>query len=92
MPIYRKKPVEIEAMQFTDESKDRVLSWASQIQANIFHDFDSENKPIIIIPTLQGKMICRIGDYLIKEPFPINGKKLYPCEPTIFEQTYDKIE
>ena len=32
---FRKKPIEVEAVQFTEENKDQVLSWASEIQNNI---------------------------------------------------------
>ena len=87
--LYRKKPIEVEAMQFTDEMKNRVFSWASQIQGNIFPDF-KDHAPIIKIPTLEGEMICEIGDYIIKEPFPTDWRRLYPCKADIFEQTYEK--
>ncbi len=89
---YRKIPVEVEAIQFTEESKDRVYTWASSIQNDIYHGWDDWNsQPILKIPTLEGEMICSIGDYLIKEPFPTNNRKLYPCKPSIFEQSYEKI-
>lgn len=86
---YRKKPVVIEAVQFTDENKDAVFRWASSIQMNIAPSFDGENNPILIIPTLDGEMICSIGDYLIKEPFPTDWRKIYPCKPDIFDKTYE---
>lgn len=89
---FRKKPVEIEAMQFTDKTKDRVLSWAKELQMNVQHSWDSENKPCILVPTLEGEMICSLGDWLIKEPFPTDWRKVYPCKPDIFEQTYEVVE
>jgi hypothetical protein len=88
---YRKIPIEIEAIQFTEESKNMVYRWACSIQNNIYHGFDENNKPILIIPTLEGEMICSLGDYLIKEPFPMDSRKLYPCKPLIFEQSYEPI-
>ena len=89
---FKKKSIEIEAMQFTDETKDRVLSWAKDIQMNIQHSWDSENKPCILVPTLEGEMMCSLGDWLIKEPFPTDWRKIYPCKKDIFEKTYEIVE
>lgn len=88
---YRKKPVEIEAIQFTDENKDIVFCWASSIQMNISPSFDEKNNPVLIIPTLEGEMVCSLGDYLIVEPFPSDWRKIYPCKPDIFEKTYEMV-
>jgi hypothetical protein len=86
---YQKKPVVVEAVQFTDENKNQVYTWATNIQMNVYHDVDENDKPILKIPTLEGVMICSLGDYIVVEPFPTDWRKLYPCKPTIFEQTYE---
>ena len=91
MEKYRKKPIEIIAVRFTDENKDKVYTWASHIQKNVYHGWDKEGKPILKIPTLEGEMECSLGDYLIEEPFPTDWRKLYPCKPEIFEQTYERL-
>jgi len=39
------------------------------------------------IQTLEGDMLARIGDWIIKG---INGE-FYPCKPEIFEKTYDEV-
>lgn len=39
------------------------------------------------IPTLEGVMIAREGDYIIRG---IEGE-LYPCKPDIFEKTYERV-
>ncbi|MBY7007891.1 hypothetical protein FDB14_15250 [Clostridium botulinum] len=88
---FRKKPVEIEAVQFTDSNKNQVYNWAMEIQMNISHSWDKDNKPCLTIPTLEGEMICSLGDYLIKEPFPTDWRKIYPCKEDIFKKTYEKI-
>lgn len=85
---YRKKPIEIQAIKFTNDNKDRVYLWALQIQQNVFHSWE-EGKPCLKIPTLEGEMVCSLGDYLIVEPFPTDWRKLYPCKASIFEQTYE---
>lgn len=91
MEKYRKKPIEIEAIRFDDENKDRVYTWASGIQKNIYHGWDENQDPVLKIPTLEGEMICGLGDYLILEPFPTDWRKLYPCKADIFEKTYEKV-
>ncbi|NFG31419.1 hypothetical protein FDC58_04790 [Clostridium botulinum] len=88
---FRKKPVEIEAVQFTDKNKDQVYHWATEIQMNISHSWDKDNKPCLIVPTLEGEMICSLGDYLIKEPFPTDWRKIYPCKEDIFKKTYEEV-
>ena len=86
---YIKKPVEVEAERFTEKSKNAVYNWCRHVQQNIQPSEDSDGKPILIVPTLEGDMICSIGDYLIKEPFPTDWRKFYPCKPDIFKMTYD---
>ena len=77
-----KKPVTIEVMQFTAESKNAVYNW---VNGNKRVGFDKENNPTLGIQTLEGEMRARIGDYIIKG---VNGE-FYPCKPDVFEKTYD---
>jgi len=87
----RKKQIEVEARQFTFETKDRCLVWASQIQQNIYPSFENTDRPCLLIPTLEGEMTASLGDWLIVEPFPMDWRKIYPCKPDIFEKTYEAI-
>ena len=80
---YRKKPVEIEAMRFTDETKNQCAHW---VTCNCSYDMD-ETGPIMGIQTLEGVMTARLGDYIIKG---VKGE-FYPCREDIFKMTYDKI-
>ena len=80
---FRKKPVVIEAEQFTMESKDRMLSW---VDGNRYGAFINDN-PVLIIQTLEGDMTVSIGDWVIRG---VNGE-FYPCKPDIFEKTYEKV-
>lgn len=86
-----KKPIEIEYLQFTNENKDQVYNEVKDIQMNIYPSRDENGEPCLKIPTLEGEMICSIGDYLIKEPFPTDWRKIYPCKAQIFKKTYEKI-
>ena len=82
---YRKKPVVVEAEQFTEESKNRVFRWAGEQRMNVYPTVDENGRPALCIPTLEGEMIARLGDYVIRG---VSGE-LYPCKPDIFAQTYD---
>lgn len=91
MEKYIKKPIEVEAVKFTLENMNQVYSWASSLQNNVQPWTDEKGEPALIVPTIDGDMICSLGDYLIREPFPTDWRKLYPCKAEIFEKTYDRI-
>jgi hypothetical protein len=77
---YRKKPVEIEAVQwFKDGDHPAVTRFFAQ---------DPEQKGYGWIKTLEGGHIVTPGDYIITG---VKGEK-YPCRPDIFEMTYEKVE
>ena len=91
---YRKKPVEIEAVQFVAEVGGRnngqyLARWCGGRVC-------SEAKPSdptdvawwIDIPTLEGVMKASPGDYVIRG---VQGE-FYPCKPDIFEATYEPVE
>lgn len=79
---FRKKPVVIDAVQWDGGNTADVSALGS---ARVFeHDFSTEELEII---TLEGKMIARKGDWIIKG---IKGE-LYPCKPDIFEATYELV-
>ena len=84
MPMFRKKPVVIEAKQFTDKSKDQVHNW---VRGNTSADFE-DGIPVLKIQTLEGIMTTRFGDWVIKG---VNGE-FYPCKPDIFEKTYEIVQ
>jgi hypothetical protein len=37
-------------------------------------------------------MMVAPGDWVIKEPFPTDDRRFYPCKPEIFEQTYEEVK
>ena len=82
MPKFKKRPVLIEAMQFTEKTKDQVYNF---VRCTCYPDFDSDGKPILVISTLEGDMTVRLGDWVIKG---VNDE-FYPCKPDIFNKTYD---
>lgn len=83
---YRKKPVVIEAVQFTDEP-DRVIELQEFMNADLVINYNDKNNPKLKIATLEGVMDASIGDYIIKG---VNNE-FYPCKPDIFHKTYEPI-
>ena len=78
---YRKKPVVVEAIQWTGDNKVEIQQFM-----NCYLD---ENTILrhLTIPTLEGKHIASEGDYIIKG---VNGE-FYPCKPDIFKLTYEEV-
>lgn len=84
MAKYRKKPVVIEALQWTGKF-DRNMSLFVFGKAEIK---GTEEPYEMIIHTLEGDMKASVGDYIIKG---VNGE-FYPCKPDIFAKTYERVE
>lgn len=85
MAKYRKKPVVIEAVQWTGKNIDEIKKLKrSSVFLNSVNAFDDK---LLVIATLEGNMKANIGDYVIKG---VQGE-LYPCKPDIFHATYDKV-
>lgn len=87
MARFRKKPVVIEAVQYTGDNAGDILdfsgtavSWAEGLYG--------ENDEIISVDTLEGEMKVSDGDWIIKG---VNGE-FYPCKPDIFEKTYQAVD
>ncbi|MCG1703989.1 hypothetical protein K4P65_04690 [Staphylococcus epidermidis] len=78
----RKKPVEIEFIQFKDiVNVDEIETWTN---LRAVYDYGNDGK-MMYIDTLEGVMTANIGDYIVKG---VNGE-FYPVKPDIFEETYD---
>lgn len=82
---YRKKPVVIEAVQWSGNNLNEILDFMKDKQPNYYED---DEKKLLTIQTLEGNMIASVGDYIIKG---VQGE-FYPCKPDIFEQTYEVVE
>lgn len=80
---YKKKPVVIEAVQYTGENIKEI---------NDFFDYRNRHNVIwavegLHIRTLEGLMLVRLDDFIIKG---VNGE-YYPCKPNIFYKTYEEV-
>lgn len=86
MAQYRKKPVVIEAFQWTgDVSQTEDPKW---IVDAIKTGKVIVEKNLVQIETLEGVMEAKSGDWIIKD---VKGE-IYPCKPDIFEATYEEVE
>ena len=91
MPMFRKKPVVIEAVQFVQPTP--LEAWPEgwplpEIQS------PSATSPLrlvageVFVETLEGRMHISPGDWIIRG---VQGE-FYPCKPDIFEQTYEPAD
>jgi len=83
MPMFRKKPVVIEARPVTRETLAEVADWCG---GHIIGNVPSQT-PAVVISTLEGDMAGALGDFIIRG---VQGE-FYPCKPDIFEATYEQV-
>lgn len=80
---FRKKPVVIDAVRLTEESKEEFMTFAKE-SPDSFRILGCDR---VEIKTLEGTMTAMWGDWIIRG---IKGE-FYPCKPDIFEATYERV-
>ena len=80
---FRKKPVVIEAIQYTgtEESYKEICDFVGG-------KLDVRRDRIILIPTLESPHEASPDDWIIKG---VKGE-FYPCKPDIFKETYEMVD
>lgn len=93
MPKYRKKPVVVEAIQWTGSNLEEIRNF---VGSNLIEDceelFDIKRElqktlASIAIDTLEEIMTVNYGDYIIKD----EHGDFYPCRLDVFKQTYEEV-
>ncbi len=88
---FRKKPVVIEAVQWTGCNLREVIGFTGRHEsARDWTWFGFEEvvaKSGLKIFTLEGPLKASVGDWIIKG---VKGE-FYPCKPDIFEATYERV-
>ena len=92
MTKYRKKPVEIEAIQWTGINLEEIKAFVGK---SLIYDIEDsawqvgKGRPHVImkIKTLEGDTNVTEKDFIIKG---VSGE-FYPCKPDIFEKTYEEV-
>jgi len=79
---YRKKPVEVDAVQYGPFSPPtiEIVQFLADAEWGVCEDG-------ILIKTLEGEMLARVGDYIIRG---VKGE-YHPCKPDIFVATYETV-
>lgn len=93
MKKYVKKPVVIEAVQWTGINPSEIKEFAGEAANIEYYDvaYEAGAGPMVAdvtIHTLEGDMKANKGDYIIKG---VKGE-FYPCREDIFLQTYDAVD
>ena len=83
MNKYIKKPVIIEAVQWTGDNREEMEAFIPNALI-VKKNKDGE----LGIGTLEGVMTASKGDFIIKG---VHGE-YYPCKPDIFEETYEEVK
>jgi hypothetical protein len=81
MPMFRKKPVVIEAVQFDGTNHDAIVRFAG-LKARVIG-----RERALLIGTLEGSLTASPGDWIIRG---VQGE-FYPCKPDIFAATYEPV-
>ena len=93
MAKYRKKPVVIEAITFSELVEHGKANGGNIVNGMPWsfdyagHPITHENDQCYLIPTLEGTMHMTPNDMLITG---VKGE-IYPCKLDIFEATYDRV-
>jgi hypothetical protein len=82
MTFYRKKPVVIQAVQWTGENNIEILNFCSTCYIT-----SSGKSKDLIVSTLEGDMSASVGDFIIKG---VKGE-FYPCKEDIFDLKYETV-
>jgi len=85
---YKKKPVVIDAWELTWENKEALRDMIEGSTLTWGKATGGGEAAFLHIPTLEGVMNARLGDFIIKG---IQGE-FYPCKPEIFHATYELVE
>ena len=87
MVEYRKKPVVIDAWQWTGKTLADAKKFCVENSLPNFNIGSAKGMTGLVIPTPEGDNIAQSGDFIIR------GVKdeYYPCKPDIFEMIYELI-
>ncbi|MEM7283862.1 MAG: hypothetical protein AAF438_19780 [Pseudomonadota bacterium] len=78
---WRKKPVEIEALQFDGTNEAEILDWCPAAEIRV------KNGNAIYVKSREGVVRANPGDMVMKG---VRGE-FYVCEQDIFDETYEFV-
>lgn len=86
MAKYRKKPVIVEAIQWTGKNTSAVRRFCP----GMIKVYDGRKIAYLLLPALgcgHGRQVINKNNWIVKDA----KGKFYPCKPDIFKQTYEKV-
>lgn len=86
MKKYIKKPIPIEAVQWTGGNRAEILNFCHM--AHFEYPKNELDFVVLFIHTLEGDMRVNVGDYVIKGVY----NEFYGCAKDIFETTYEEVK
>lgn len=78
---FRKKPIEIEAIQWTGGNLEEIGAFMPEAAYTVSGER-------LTIATLEGAHLASVGDWIIRG---VHGE-YYPCKPDIFAKTYERCD
>lgn len=88
MSRFRKKPVEVDAMQWTGDNIDALVEWAGPSIVNYPTDKTPRNLTLFTIDDFG--VPCPVGHWVIRESK--RSDRFYPCGPEEFAATYEPVD
>jgi len=86
MAAFRKRPILIEAVQWTNNPAPSSLAEIHAMGCAPL--FAADGTAALIIKTLDGDMRAEVGDWIIRG---VKGE-FYPCKDDIFRATYEEVD
>lgn len=93
MPRFRRKPLTVEAVQFTGDNIGELNAFTGLDLKLGKGPLFSPRYVYIVIPTLEDGLygqvehVAEVNDWIIKG---VDGE-FYPCKPDIFKKTYEPV-
>ena len=85
---YRKKPVEIEAIQWTGVNLDEVKKFLGDDFLGLVAERRMDGESSIVIRTLEGQHVAKKTDMIIRG---VKGEH-YACDLEVFQLTYEHAD
>lgn len=87
MPMYRKRPIIVEARRWdgTPEGAADIIAWIESYDSVALHHLDEDR---LVIGTLEGSLALKPGAYVIRGI----RNEFYPHDEEIFTEVYELVE
>ena len=84
---FRKKPVVIDAVQWTGDNLGEVFDGLNMQHMELRSIYPGAASGMLYVRTLEGEMRADKNDWILRG---VRGE-LYPCKPDIFSETYERV-